>query len=272
MELIEASDALDALSHPGRLGVFRLLVRRGPEGVRPSEMAAALSLKPNTLSVYLSALQQAGLVHSRREGRAVIYAAEMGRMGDLLSYLVADCCRGRPDLCLPDPGPAAEPRVRNVLFLCTGNSARSIFAEQLLTDLGEGRFAARSAGRMPTGRVNPHTLEVLAEHGHGVEGLRSKPVSAIQTPDAADMDFVFTVCDAAANEECAPWPGLPLSAHWGMPDPAQVQGDEAETSRAFAETYRQMRDRIERFVALPFQSLDRLALQARLDEIGRPAP
>ncbi|MEM1079021.1 MAG: ArsR family transcriptional regulator [Pseudomonadota bacterium] len=274
MELKEATDALDALSHPGRLGVFRLLVRRGPDGVRPSDMAAALSLKPNTLSVYLSALQQAGLIQSERKGRAVYYAAQMAHMGALVDYLVADCCRGRPDLCMPGAQPAAaasprQDRSFHVLFLCTGNSARSIFAERLLADLGGARFVAHSAGLDPASGLNPHAVDLLERNGHSLDGLRAKPVSEFQSADAPRMDFVFTVCDAAANEECAPWPGQPITAHWGLPDPVKVIGTQAEKSLAFAETYAQMRRRIESFVTLPLQELDRLGLQTRLDDIGR---
>lgn len=274
MELNEAAHALDALSHPGRLGVFRLLVRRGPEGVRPSEMAEALALKPNTLSVYLSALQQAGLIRSERKGRAVYYAAQMGHMGALVDYLVADCCRGRPDLCAPvappETPPIAQNRPYHVLFLCTGNSARSIFAERLLADLGGGRFVAHSAGLDPASGLNPHAVDLLERNRHSLDGLRSKPIAEFQGPEAPQMDFVFTVCDSAANEDCAPWPGQPITAHWGLPDPVKATGTQAEKSLAFAETYAQMRRRIESFVTLPLQELDRLGLQTRLDDIGRP--
>ncbi|MDD9716096.1 helix-turn-helix domain-containing protein [Dinoroseobacter sp. PD6] len=276
MESIDATHAFDALSHPARLEVFRLLVRRGPSGVRPSDIAAALRLKPNTLSVYLAALQAAGLVASQRAGRAVLYRAELRRVGALVDYLVDDCCRGRPDLCSThlDMTPmsrdgAAREAPFHVLFLCTGNSARSIFAEALLTELGGARFVAHSAGLDPAAGLNPRAVEVLERAGHDVSSLRAKPVSEFQRSDAPRMDFVFTVCDRAANEHCPPWPGQPMTGHWGLPDPVAAQGTEAEKSLAFAQTYAQMRRRIEGFVALPLQSLDRLALQQRLDEIGR---
>lgn len=278
MESIQAIRGFDALSHPGRLKVFRLLVRRGPGGLRPSEIAEILGLKPNTLSVYLSALQAAGLVASERQGRAVFYRAELAKVGALVDFLVSDCCRGRPDICSETLPPTFKEapmedhmpeREFNVLFICTGNSARSIFAEALLTDLGGKRFVAFSGGLDPASRLNPYAVEVLERAGHTVADLRAKHISEFQRDDAPRMDFVFTVCDAAANEVCPPWHGQPLTAHWGQPDPVKVDGTDAEKSFAFAETYRQMRRRIESFVNLPLQSLDRLALQHRLDDIGR---
>ena len=278
MESRIASEAFDALSHPARLEVFRLLVRRGPAGMRPSEVAEALGLKPNTLSVYLSALQSAGLVASSRAGRAVHYRACVAQVGALVDFLIADCCQGRPDLCSAHVGvhPPLDREETSMtetpfhtLFICTGNSARSIFAEALLTDLGGARFVAHSAGLDPAAQLNPFAVEVLERAGHDISRLRAKHIAEYQDPESPKMDFVFTVCDAAANEECPPWPGQPMTAHWGQPDPVKVRGTDAEKSLAFAQTYGQMRRRIESFVNLPLQSLDRLSLQHRLDEIGR---
>ena len=163
------------------------------------------------------------------------------------------------------------PRKRhNVLFLCTGNSARSIMAECLLERIGGGRFQAFSAGSFPTGTVNPYTLEILDRRNHRTGHLRSKSWDEFAAPDAPVMDFVFTVCDSAAGEVCPVWPGRPMSAHWGFSDPAAVEGQEAVVRAAFADVYREIAARIEEFASLPFESLDRLSLKQRLDEMGAP--
>lgn len=158
---------------------------------------------------------------------------------------------------------------KNVLFLCTGNSARSIIAEAIMNRAGAGRFRGYSAGSHPTGSVNPHAIALLKALNHPVDELRSKNWDEFAGRDAPKMDFVFTVCDNAANEVCPIWPGQPMSAHWGLPDPAAVQGTEAQIAAAFADTYRMMNNRIEILVNLPLDSLDRLGLQRRLDEVGR---
>ncbi len=158
---------------------------------------------------------------------------------------------------------------KNVLFLCTGNSARSIIAEAIMNRAGAGRFRGYSAGSHPTGSVNPHAIALLKALNHPVDELRSKNWDEFAGPDAPKMDFVFTVCDNAANEVCPIWPGQPMSAHWGLPDPAAVQGTEAQIAAAFADTYRMMNNRIEILVNLPLDSLDRLGLQRRLDDVGR---
>jgi arsenate reductase len=163
-------------------------------------------------------------------------------------------------------------KIYNVLFLCTGNSARSILAEALMNQLGEGRFRAYSAGSMPTGRVNPHALTLLNKLGFDTSGFRSKSweeFSRSQNPDAPELDFVFTVCDNAAGEICPIWPGQPMTAHWGVPDPAAVEGSPAEIALAFADAYRQLNNRISIFANLPMATLDRMTLQTRLDEIGK---
>lgn len=157
----------------------------------------------------------------------------------------------------------------NVLFICVGNSARSIFAEALLRDLGGARFVAHSAGVRPFSELNPFAVEVLSRQGHATDTLRSKTIAEFQQDNSPEMDFVFTVCDLAANEECPPWPGQPLTAHWGQRDPVLVEGTDGEKALAFAETYRQLRARIQAFVALPLDALDRQTTQARLDELAR---
>ena len=157
----------------------------------------------------------------------------------------------------------------NVLFLCTGNSARSIMAECILNRLGAGKFKAHSAGSHPTGKVNPLALNILRKMNYDVSGLRSKPWDEFAAPSAPKLDFVFTVCDDAANEVCPIWPGQPMSAHWGLPDPVKAQGSEAEKNFAFADTMRMLTQRIGIFVSLPLDRLSKLSLQQQLDKIGR---
>jgi protein-tyrosine-phosphatase len=160
-------------------------------------------------------------------------------------------------------------RPYNVLFLCTGNSARSILAESILNRLGQGRFHAFSAGSFPKGRVHPYALELLARQDYATEQLRSKSWDEFAGPGAQPLDFVFTVCDNAAGEVCPVWPGQPMTAHWGMPDPAAAEGTETERRLAFADAFRMLTNRIGIFVNLPLKSLDKLSLQNRLGEIGR---
>ncbi|APV49979.1 protein-tyrosine-phosphatase [Betaproteobacteria bacterium GR16-43] len=160
-------------------------------------------------------------------------------------------------------------RTYNVLFLCTGNSARSILAEVLTNQLGGGRFRAYSAGSHPTGRVNPFALETLAGFGFPTEGLRSKNWDEFAASGAPPMDFILTVCDNAAGEVCPIWPGKPVTAHWGLPDPAAVEGADAQKRAAFRETATVLRRRIELLASLPVEKLDRLSIQARLKEFGR---
>jgi len=159
--------------------------------------------------------------------------------------------------------------VFHVLFLCTGNSARSILAEAYLNRAGKGRFKAYSAGSRPGGRVNPYALELLEKNGIATAGLRSKSWDAFAAPGAPRMDFVFTVCDSAAAEPCPYWPGQPMTAHWGIPDPAAVQGSDEDKRRAFLLAFRTLSTRINLMLNLPLEKLDRIALTRRLEEIGR---
>lgn len=163
-------------------------------------------------------------------------------------------------------------RVYNVLFLCTGNSARSIIAEAILNRLGTGKFKAYSAGSYPKGEVNPYAIDLLKGLNYPTEFARSKSWDEFAVAGAPQMDFVFTVCDDAAEEACPVWPGHPMTAHWGVPDPAAVEGEEAERRFAFAETYRMMNNRLSIFTSLPMTTLDKLALQKHLDEIGSKLP
>lgn len=159
----------------------------------------------------------------------------------------------------------------NILVLCTGNSARSILAEALFNALGGGRVRAFSAGSRPAGKVNPFALELLEEQGLDTAGLRSKSWDEFAAPGAPEFDFIFTVCDAAAAETCPVWPGHPMSAHWGIPDPAAVEGDDETKRRAFRDAFSRLQRRISLLVNLPVQSLDKLSLQKELGEIGKTA-
>jgi arsenate reductase (thioredoxin) len=156
-----------------------------------------------------------------------------------------------------------------VLFLCTGNSARSIMAEAILNRTGGGRFRAYSAGSQPKGRVHPGTVRLLQSLDYDTSGFSSKSWSEFTKPGAPNIDFVFTVCDSAAAEACPIWPGQPMTAHWGVPDPAEVKGTDAEIAFAFRDAYRMLNQRIGIFTSLPLRSLDRLTLKAKLQEIGR---
>ena len=157
----------------------------------------------------------------------------------------------------------------NILFLCTGNSARSILAEAIMNRVGAGKFVAYSAGSMPKGEVHPQALKLLARLGHPIEGLRSKAWDEFAAPGAPPLDFIVTVCDNAAGEVCPIWPGRPVRSHWGLPDPAAVEGTDTEVALAFADTYRMLSNRIGLFAALPLAKLDAMSLQRRMDEIGQ---
>lgn len=156
-----------------------------------------------------------------------------------------------------------------VLFVCTGNSARSVMAEALLNELGRGRFTAFSAGSHPKGNVHPLALKTLASHGIATDGVRSKSWEEFARPDAPDLHFVFTVCDQAAGEVCPVWPGQPMTAHWGMPDPAAAEGDDAVREKAFRDAFITLKRRIELMLSLPLASLDRMAVQKEVKGIGR---
>ena len=271
MEKTNAAHAFATLGHPDRLAVFRLLNRFAPQGVRPTEIATALNLKPNTLSHHLADLTACGLVTVTRDGRSLYYAVNLDVTEDLIGYLALDIGRARPDLLSPLAS-AKDNAMRDtdfdVLFICSGNSARSIFAEVLLRDLGQGKFQSFSAGTRPNTELNPFALDVLTRNGHDISGLRSKHISEFQQPGSIVMDFVFTVCDTAAAEECPPWPGQPITGHWGLPDPVKASGTDAEKALVFAQTYAALRRRVSAFVALPFDTLSRLSIQASVDQIS----
>ncbi|TMM54184.1 helix-turn-helix domain-containing protein [Sulfitobacter sabulilitoris] len=272
----DLTERLSALSHPQRMGIFRLLMRRCPDALPAGEIAAALNLKPSTASVYLSALTRAGLITQRPDATRLLYAVNLDTARAVVSDLFAGCCNGRADLCPPglaDPltpmAPMADGQKYNVLFVCTGNSARSIFAETLVRDLAGDRFIPFSAGIRPQSRLNPYAVELLQATGHDTAPLRPKAIAAFRAGDAPEMDFVLTVCDRAANAPCPPWPGRPVSGHWGVPDPVKTQGTEADRRLAFDHAYGALRNRIGAFAALSPERLDRASLQRRIDEIGK---
>jgi arsenate reductase len=281
MDSHEAVRRLAALAQDTRLAIWRTLVRRGPAGIAAGRIADHLGLQPSTLSFHLKEMTAAGLLVRRPEGRTVIYSADFASFDRLLGFLTEDCCDGNPCLrssspVLAHPSTQSETAMKDcyhVLFLCTGNSARSIMAEALLNGTGGGRFRAWSAGSHPKPEPHPLALAMVRENRLPAEGLRSKSWDEFATPGAPVMDFVFTVCDNAANEACPVWPGQPMTAHWGVRDPAAVEGDEATRRRAFLVAYNELRNRILIFTSLPVDKLDRLALQKKLDDIGRaPAP
>ncbi|MEP1767121.1 MAG: helix-turn-helix domain-containing protein [Sulfitobacter sp.] len=274
MEILLTS-RLSTLSHPQRLSIFRLLMRRCPDEITAGEIAHVLELKASTASVYLSALTQTGLISQRREGTRLLYAVNLAAAGEVVSGLFVDCCRGRPDLCPPQFSQSMAQqsnwadKKRNVLFVCSGNSARSIFAEAILRDIAGDRFNAYSAGTAHGSELNPFAVEVLRSKAHDVSLLRSDSISDYNGESAPQMDFVFTVCDLAANQDSPAWTGQPILGHWGMPDPVKAEGTNAEKKMAFQQTYRALHRRLSRFTALPLAEFDRASLQRTVDEIGK---
>jgi len=281
LEAREAVEILGALSQVSRLETFRLLVRYLPYGLPAGDIARLVAIPHNTLSTHLSVLEQAGLVLSRREGRSIIYAADQRRGAELISFLAGDCCAGTGQSCdlaalrqSTRPFPArrevsAPAKPYDVLVLCTGNSARSILAEAILNKEGAGRIRTFSAGSRPERRPSPHALALLQELGYDIVPFRSKSWNEFGTPDAPAMDFIITVCDGAAKEVCPHWPGHPVVAHWGLPDPAAVRGSDAEKRAAFMDAYRKLASRVTAFVNLDIESLDLASLRERLVDIGR---
>ncbi|MDA5095284.1 helix-turn-helix domain-containing protein [Aliiroseovarius sp. KMU-50] len=257
-------DRLTTLGHAGRMALYRLLVRRYPDFVASGELADVLEVRPNTMSVYLGALSRAGLITQKRDGRSLLYRFDPDGADSLVSYLYDDCCRGRPAACATPRAFAEAHEKQKVLFLCTGNSARSIMAEVILRDLAGDQFEVFSAGTRPAVVLHPATLQLLEDKGHDVSGLQPKHMSDLE---GEAFDFVFTVCDMAANEDCPVWPGQPVTAHWGVPDPAHATGSDAEKGLAFQTLYGEMHRRLTLFAALDTKLLDRFSLQNQIDEI-----
>ena len=268
MNFTTASQLFAALSHEVRLKVFHVLVRVGE--LSATDLAECVGLRPSALSFHLKDLRQAGLVETRRDGQRIYYSANFGALTAFRWLLTKN---GWSDM-QPNPTEGTLPmssdnRVYNVLFLCTGNSARSIMAECILNREGMGRFKAFSAGSKPRGDIDPIAAALLQRNNFGVSELRSKSWDEFSGDDAPVMDFVFTVCDDAAGEVCPVWPGQPMTAHWGVPDPVKFDGTETERTLFTADVFRMLTNRISIFCALPLQSLDKLALQRKLDMIGK---
>ena len=278
MNAADATTTLSALAHEGRLALFRLLVRRLPGRATPSELAVSLGLSPSLASAQLAVLSRAGLVSRVRRGKSLRYRAEIERLDILARYLVEDCCRGRPALCSIPTDPSAvapcaatEPAVAepfNVLFVCTRNAARSQMAESIVRHRHGGRFRAFSAGTGPADAPHPAVLALLEASGHDVAPLRAKRLDEFLGDGAPVMDFVFTVCDRAADEECASWPGGPVTAHWGIPDPLAVRDARAGFGLALRAAFGALERRFTAFAALPLGSLDRTSLQREVDAVA----
>ncbi|OYX10898.1 MAG: protein tyrosine phosphatase, partial [Rhizobiales bacterium 32-66-8] len=260
LKLLRSDDAVgmfDALAQPTRLDAFRLLLRYAPFGLPAGDIARLLAVPHNTMSSHLAHLERAGLAASRREGRTIIYSARSGPAATLLDLLraelpaQADAGAGFPRL---RPGAPVE-RCYTVLLVCSHNSARSIMAEAVLNREGRGRFRAFSAGSVPRGTPHPLALDLLGSLGYTTEDLRSKSWDEFAGRAVEPMDFVITVCDAAAGETCPHFPGHPLTAHWGLADPSASADTEAELRTAFVRTYRQIAARMSAFVNLPLDTL-----------------
>jgi protein-tyrosine-phosphatase/DNA-binding transcriptional ArsR family regulator len=276
MEASEAAAAFAALSQETRLDLMRLLIAEGATGLPAGEIATRLAVPSSTLSFHLAALERAGLTQSTRQGRQIVHAARLIGLRRLLGFLTETCCAGRPELCgdiarlfppLPDEDKGMTPAF-NVLFLCTHNSARSIMAEAILQKLGGGRFHAYSAGSDPIAAPLPEVIERLRALGQDVTGLRSKSWNEFTGPTAPRMDFVITLCDTLDGQVCPDFGQMPVTGAWPLPDPAKFSGNAAERATLLNELYASLRRRIEIFTALPFASLDRIAIKARLDGLG----
>jgi ArsR family transcriptional regulator, arsenate/arsenite/antimonite-responsive transcriptional repressor / arsenate reductase (thioredoxin) len=277
MELLEAATAFAALSQETRLDIMRLLIGEGPNGLPAGEIGSRLGGVPSpTLSFHLAALERAGLTQATRHGRQIVHAARVMGIRRLLGFLTETCCGGRPELCgdlarlLPsfpdeDQGMTAA---FNVLFLCTHNSARSIMAEAILQKVGGDRFRAWSAGTEPNAEPNPEVIARLRALGHNTSDLRSKSWHEFTGPNAPKMDFIITLCDTPDGQVCPDFGELVVTGAWPLPDPVKFTGSAIERAALLNELYAGLRRRLEIFTALPFASLDRMAMKARLDEIG----
>ena len=279
MESSTAAFAFAALGQETRLDLLRVLLAAGPSGLAAGDIAARLGVPPSTLSFHLRALDQAGLIAATRQGRSLIYAAQVDRLRALVAFLADACCDGDPARCgdlhrLFDPHRETArmtPATFNVLFLCTRNSARSIMAETILNDIGQGRFRAFSAGSepLPTGPL-PEVMAQLKAMGHDVSGLRSKSWDEFTGPDAPRMDFVIALCDTLNVQACPDFAGSHVTAAWPLPDPAKFSGTAIERATLLNELYAALHRRLSIFTSLSFGALDRMALKARLDELAQP--
>lgn len=257
---------LSTLSHPQRMAIFRLLIRRYPDALSVGEIRQSLGIKPSTASVYLAALKSADLIHQKRSGTHLYYSANIQASQNIVSGLFKDCCGNRADLCLPTTDD--HRREPSVLFLCTGNSARSIMAEALLRDWPNTTFKVASSGTDPRSKPNSVALDILEENGHKISDLHSEHVSKFQD---SSFDYVFTVCDSAANQDIGAFSGTPILSHWSTIDPVpsgNPSKSPTEIRADFQNAYEILRNRISRFVALPFETVNRLDLQRLIDDIA----
>lgn len=272
MESKDAAPLFAALAQESRLDLLRLLLAAGPTGLPAGAVAQRRGLPASTASFHLAALERVGLVQPTRQGRSIVYAARIFALRGLFGFLAEACCGGEPERCgdlarlFPSPEPPAMTPAFNVLFLCTGNSARSILAEAILASLGAGRFRAFSAGSQPADAPMPAVLARLKTLDHDTATLHAKSWDVFTGPDAPRMDFVITLCDM--RERCPDFGPGALAAAWPLPDPAKFTGGPAEQTSLLNELYASLHRRIERFINLPFADLDRIVLHARLDEIG----
>jgi ArsR family transcriptional regulator, arsenate/arsenite/antimonite-responsive transcriptional repressor / arsenate reductase (thioredoxin) len=276
MEMPEAIAAFAALSQETRLELMRLLLAEGATGLPAGAIALRLSVPPSTLSFHLAALERAGLTQSTRQGRQIVHAPRVAGLRQLLSFLTETCCGGQPELCgdlarlLPLDREEEKGMIPafNVLFLCTHNSARSIMAEALLQAIGGSQFRAYSAGSEPIAAPLPEVIEKLRAFRHDVSSLRSKSWNEFAGPSAPRMDFVITLCDMPEGQVCPEFGGVAVTGAWPLPDPAKFTGSDVERAALLNELYAGLRRRIEIFTSLPFATLDRAAIKARLDELG----
>lgn len=280
MDIGQAASTFSALGQPTRVQLLRLLA--GTPGLPAGDLRAKAAVPASTLSFHLAALEQAGLVRATRRGRQIIYALRGSGLRSLLSFVTDTYAAEHPGIgarlgaLVPDAAPdEAAPAVApafNVLFLCRHNSARSIIAEAVLARVGAGRFRAYSAGSEPTAAPNPEVLQRLAAFGHDTSRLRSKSWTEFMGPDAPRMDFVIALCDTPTGQTCPEFGDTALTGAWPLPDPTRFTGSDVERAVLLNELYGAIRRRLEIFCNLPFASLDRMALKARLDEIGAAAP
>lgn len=269
-----AIEGFGSLAQATRLAAVRHLLAVHPQSLPAGEIARLCEVPHNTMSTHLGILSRAGLISVEKDGRSMNYRADVDGFRGLLEFLSRDCCNGRPELCgdafdLPSEatGKFMTPAF-NVLFLCTQNSARSIIAETLLEKIGRGRFHAYSAGSNPAREPIPEVIDRLKALGHDVSRLHSKSWDEFRGPHAPRMDFIIALCDAPNGQFCPDLGAQFVTGAWPLPDPAQFTGSPAERTTLLNELYAMIRRRIEIFASLPFDSLDRMAIKARLDEIG----
>jgi protein-tyrosine-phosphatase/DNA-binding transcriptional ArsR family regulator len=269
-----AIEGFGSLAQATRLAAVRHLLAVHPQSLPAGEIARLCEVPHNTMSTHLAILSRAGLISVEKDGRSMNYRADVDGFRGLLEFLSRDCCNGRPELCgdafdLPSEatGKFMTPAF-NVLFLCTQNSARSIIAEALLEKIGRGRFRAYSAGSEPAREPVPEVIDRLKALGHDVSRLHPKSWDEFRGSLAPRMDFVIALCDAPNGQFCPDLGAQFVTGAWPLPDPAQFTGSSTERTTLLNELYAMIRRRIEIFTSLPFDSLDRMAIKARLDEIG----